>query len=94
MAKHGYVGSNSGWFSERTLCYMASGKPVVVQDTGFSQTIQTGKGMFPFKTIEQAVEGITNINKDYKYQCQAARKFVEENFASQQVLLHLLNRIF
>ena len=94
VAKHGYVVSNSGWFSERSLCYMASGKPVVVQDTGFSQAMQTGKGMFPFKTIEQAVEGINNINKDYKYQCQAARNFVEENFAAQQVLKHLLNRIF
>ena len=94
VAKHGYVVSNSGWFSERSLCYMASGKPVVVQDTGFSQAMQTGKGMFPFKTIEQAVEGINNINKDYKYQCQAARNFVEENFAAQQVLMHLLNRIF
>ena len=94
IAKHGYVASNSGWFSERTACYLASGKPVVVQDTGFSTIFETGEGLFVFNTIEQAVEGINSINKDYKYQCKAARNFVEENFAAQEVLKHLLNRIF
>lgn len=93
VAKHGYVTSNSGWFSERSLCYMASGKPVVVQDTGFSNTLETGAGLLSFKTMEEAAEAIMRINTEYAFHGRKARLIVEENFAAAKVLQSLINLI-
>jgi hypothetical protein len=93
VAKHGYIISNSGWFSERTTCYLASGKPVVIENTGFSEVIETGKGIFAFKTIEEAEESIKIINKDYKYHCAQARKQVECYFSADNVLVNLLKDV-
>lgn len=93
VAKHGYVSSNSGWFSERSLCYMASGKPVVVQDTGFSSIFPTGNGLIAFNTIEDVLQGIELINSNYNAHCRQARLFVEEYFDSGKVLNHLLHNI-
>ena len=56
VAKHGYVVTRSGWFSERSACYLASGRPVVVQETGFSDCLQTGLGIVPFCTPEEALQ--------------------------------------
>lgn len=93
VAKHGYITSNSGWFSERTLCYMASGKPVLVQDTGFSKIIETGAGLLGFKTMEEIAEGIARINKDYAFHCQKARLIVNEHFSSDKVLTAMLHLV-
>lgn len=93
VAKHGYVMSNSGWFSERTLCYMASGKPVVVQDTGLRHLFETGTGLMVFTTLEQAIESIQKINGNYKHHCRKARDLVAENFNSTTVLTNLLHQV-
>ncbi|HVF97348.1 MAG TPA: glycosyltransferase [Flavisolibacter sp.] len=93
VAKQGYVISNSGWFSERTLNYMASGKPVVVQDTGFSAFLPIGEGLLPFTNIEEAVVQLKKANTDYATHAKAARKFVEEHFEAGAVLQALLSQI-
>jgi hypothetical protein len=93
VAKQGFVSSNSGWFSERSLCYMATGRPVLVQDTGFTQLFETGNGLFAFKTKEEAIESMERINKNYHFFCSEARKFVQNHFEATQVLKHLLERI-
>jgi hypothetical protein len=93
VAKHGYVISNSGWFSERTLNYMATGKPVVIQDTGFSEFLPSGKGLMAFTSPEEAIEGIKEVNADYRLHSGAARKIVEDHFESKLVLSSLLKHL-
>jgi hypothetical protein len=93
VAKSGYIKSNSGWISDRTVCYLASGKPALVQSTGFEWVLSTGKGLLTFKSIEEAVEGIETINKDYLMHCHAARQIAEEYFNSDIVLNFILERV-
>jgi len=93
VAKEGYVSSNCGWFSERTLNYMASGKPVVVQDTGFSSFLPTGEGLLPFANLEEAVNGMENANADYKKHAKAAKEIVAGYFTAGSVLQALLSRL-
>ncbi len=90
VAKHGYVVSRSGWFSERSASYLASGRPVLIQETGFSDWLQTGAGVISFNTPEEALAGIEEINSRYEFHCQAARAIAQEYFDSRQVLLRLL----
>lgn len=92
VAKHGYVVSSSGWFSERSAAYLASGRPVVIQDAGFSKWLETQAGVIPFNTPEEALAGIDEINRRYEFHCQAAREIAAEYFAASQVLPHLLER--
>lgn len=94
IAKHGYVAARTGWFSERSAGYLASGRPVVLQDTGFSKWLQIGKGVIAFHNEEEAIEGIKAINKDYKQHCVAARTIVEEYFNSTDVLNNLIEKSF
>src|SRR6266545_2644432 len=86
VAKRGYVKSNSGWVSDRTACYLASGKPALVQSTGFEWRLPTGRGLLTFRTVEEAVAGIESINRDYLSHCHAARRIAEEYFNSDIVL--------
>jgi hypothetical protein len=81
----------NAWISDRTLCYLASGKPVVVQHTGPSSFLPNGAGMFRFSTLEEAAEALAAINADYQKHCQAAREIVETYFDSKQILERLLN---
>lgn len=90
VAKHGYVVSRSGWFSERSACYLASGRPVLIQDTGFSDWLQTGAGAISFSTPEEALAGIEEINSRYEFHCQAARAIAEEYFDARKVLPRLI----
>ena len=92
VAKNGYVKTQSGWFSDRTVCYLASGRPVLVQDTGFSKHLPTGRGLVAFSTLEDAVRGIESINADYAAHCAAARTLAEERFAAPKVLHSILER--
>ena len=92
VAKRGYVKSNSGWLSDRTACYLASGKPALVQSTGFEWRLPTGKGLLTFHTVEEAVAGIESINRDYLRHCEAARRMAEEHFDSDVVLSGILAR--
>ena len=92
VAKGGYVKTRSGWFSDRTVCYLASGRPALVQDTGFSRHLPTGRGLLAFTTMEEAVRGIESINADYAAHCAAARQLAEEKFAAPKVLQSILER--
>lgn len=93
VAKSGYVRSNSGWVSDRTACYLASGKPAVVQSTGFECRVPTGKGLLSFRTIEEAVADIQAVNSDYLRHCQAARELAERHFSSDVVLGAMLEQV-
>jgi hypothetical protein len=90
IAKHGYVAARSGWFSERTCCYLASGRPAVVSDTGWSEWLPTGEGVFGYTTAAEAARAIEAIRADPERHGRAARKFVEEHFAAAEVCDALL----
>lgn len=90
VAKHGYVVSRSGWFSERSAGYLASGRPVVVQDTGFSDWLPTGRGLIAFSNPEEALAGIDAVSADYPSHCAAARRLAQEYFGHEAVLTGLL----
>ncbi|MFQ5665351.1 MAG: glycosyltransferase [Candidatus Binatia bacterium] len=90
IAKHAYVASKSGWFSGRSAAYLALGKPVVVQDTGFRQYYPTGEGLLCFRTMQEAVAAIAELESDYTRHCEAARALVEREFAAELVLTQLL----
>jgi hypothetical protein len=82
----------NAWMSDRSLCYLASGKPVVVQNTGPSLYLPDGEGLLRFSTTEEAITAIEAINRSYPHHCKAAREMAEEYFDSQKVLAKLLNR--
>ncbi|MFC1680732.1 glycosyltransferase [Pseudomonadota bacterium] len=90
VAKHGYVISNSGWFSERSACYLANGRPVVLQNTGFSDWMETGSGVLPFDNPDEAVSALEEISGDYASHCKAARQVAEQYFDSQKILRGLI----
>lgn len=93
VAKHGYVASRSGWFSERSAAYLASGRPVVTQDTGFSHWLETGLGVLRFETPEEALNGIREVCNCYEVQSRAARRIAEEYFDAKKVLPKLLSDV-
>lgn len=92
VAKQAYVASNSGWFSDRTVRYLASGKPALVQDTGFSENYPVGEGLLAFSSLDEAVAGAASIARDYERHCQAARRLAEDRFDSDKVLGDLVER--
>jgi hypothetical protein len=85
-----YVETESGWFSDRTARYLASGKPALVQDTGFRRAYPTGCGLVPFRTLEDAVRGAELIARNYETHARAARAIAEEFFDSDKVVSQLL----
>lgn len=85
-----YVDTNSGWFSDRTVRYLASGRPALVQETGFSQRIAAGEGLVPFTTLGDAAEGAQRILRDYPAHAAAARAVAERYFDSDKVLSQLV----
>jgi hypothetical protein len=91
VAKHGYVTARSGWFSERSAVYLASGRPVVIQETGFSDWMQTGSGVIPFDSPNEARDGIEDVLGRRAFHCRAARELAEEYFDSRKVLGRLLD---
>jgi len=93
VAKDQNIRLRSGWFSERDACYLASGKPVVAQDTGFGNILPTGEGLFAFTTMAEALAAIETINADYQRHCKAARSLAEEYFTAQTVAARLLTDI-
>jgi hypothetical protein len=92
VAKHGYVITRCGWFSERSAAYLASGRPVVVQDTGFSSWLETGSGVIPFKAPDETLAGVEEISRRYDYHCQAAREIAQEYFDASKVLPAVIER--
>ncbi len=93
IAKSGYVASRCGWFSDRSVCYLVSGRPVLAQDTGFREHLPTGVGLLAFETIDDVLAGIDAINGDYENHRRAARAIAEEYFDSDIVLTRLLEKI-
>src|SRR5262245_40383023 len=90
-AKPSCVRLQNAWVSDRTLCYLASGKPVVVQDTGPSSFLPDCEGMFRFRTAQEAARAFDTINADYEHHCRAARKLAETCFDARQVVRKILN---
>jgi hypothetical protein len=93
VAKNVYVATRSGWFSCRSVCYLAAGRPVVIQDTGFSEVIPTGDGLLAFSNLEEAIAGLDAVERNYAHHQAAARHVAEEHFGSERVLRHLLDCI-
>jgi hypothetical protein len=90
IAKNAYVKSRSGWFSDRSAHYLAAGRPVLAQSTGFEGLLPTGDGLVTFSTVEEAVAGIESINGDYDRHCRAAREFAREHLDFRRVLTRLI----
>jgi hypothetical protein len=93
VAKSGYVLSRCGWFSDRSACYLASGRPVLAQDTGFPRFLPTGEGLLAFADTDSAVAGIEEIRSGYERHSDAARAVAEAHLDSDRVLTALLDRV-
>ena len=90
VAKHGYVEGKTGWFSCRTACYLAAGRPAVVQETGWSRHLPSNGGVIPFTTLEEAVEGLAEVERNYSKHSKAAREVSLEFFDAKKVCQDLL----
>jgi hypothetical protein len=88
-----YVETKSGWFSDRSVRYLASGKPVLVQDTGLTEQLPTGEGLLVFGTAAEALRGVETIAGDYDRHARAARAIAEDCFDSDRVLGELLEQV-
>ncbi len=92
VAKQGYVVGQSGWFSCRSACYLAAGRPVIVQETGFSSVLPTGQGLLAFTSLQEAMESIEQVEHGYKQHSQAAREIAETYFDATNVLNDLIEK--
>ena len=90
VAKDIYVRPRSGWFSDRSACYLAAGRPVVTQDSGFGKFVPTGEGLFAYSTMDEAVDALARINADYARHSAAARRVARDAFGAESVLARLL----
>jgi hypothetical protein len=93
VAKNLYVETRSGWFSDRSSCYLASGKPVLAQDTGLKALYPTGKGLLLFRTLDEAISGVREISGNYAAHARAAGDIAAEFFDSNKVLGSLLDKV-
>jgi hypothetical protein len=91
VAKDQNVRLRSGWFSDRSACYLAAGRPVVTQDTGFGKFLPTGSGLFAFTTMSDVLAAFEAIDSDYPRHSRAAREIAEEHFRAEKVLAKLLD---
>jgi hypothetical protein len=92
VAKDQYVRLNTGWFSDRSVCYLAAGRPVIIQETGFSDYYGNAGGLFAFSSLEEVADAVKRINADYPQQSRAARALAREHFEATTVLKSLLDR--
>ena len=95
IAKNAYVSTYSGWFSERSACYLASGRPTVLQETGFSEWLDTSSrlGVIPFTSADDALEAVTQFSSNYQKNCEVAREMAHEYFSAGKVLQNLLENV-
>ena len=92
VARDQYVRPRTGWFSDRSACYLAAGRPVITQETGFSKFLPTGKGLFAYSTMEEILAAVEAIESDYEGNCHAAREIAAEYFSAEKVVASLLAR--
>jgi hypothetical protein len=92
VAKEQYVELRSGWFSDRSVCYLAAGRPVVTQDTGFGNVLPTGRGLFAFRDMDDILAAVDAIETDYEGHRRAAREIAAEYFDARRVVGSLLER--
>jgi len=92
VARDQYVRPRTGWFSDRSACYLAAGRPVITQETGFSHHLPTGKGLFAFRTMDDILAAVDAIESDYAGHCRAARDIAAEFFAAEKVVGSLMQR--
>lgn len=92
VARDQYVRPRTGWFSDRSACYLASGRPVITQETGFSKYLPTGRGLFGFATMDDILWAVETIEADYQGNCRAAMDIAQEYFAAEKVLASLMAR--
>jgi hypothetical protein len=90
VARDQNVRLRSGWFSERSACYLAAGRPVVTQDTGFGTALPTGEGLFAFNTNDEILGAFEAINSDYDRHSRAARSIAEEYFRAETVMARVI----
>jgi glycosyltransferase involved in cell wall biosynthesis len=90
VAKDIYVRPNSGWFSDRAVCYLAAGRPVVTMRTGFTSFCPVGRGLFDYATHDEALAAIDAVGADYPGHRRAARELAGEYFAAERVIGNLL----
>lgn len=93
VCKNGFVATNNGWFSDRSAAYLASGRPVVLQDTGFSAHLPTGQGLFAVTSVEDAATAIERISAEYERHAEWARELAVEYLSAAKVLQQLLEKI-
>jgi hypothetical protein len=93
VAKSGYVASRSAWFSDRSACYLASGRPVIAQETGFSEFLPVGEGLLTFSSVEEAAAAIDEVKRDWGRHSRAARVLAAEHLDSDRVLGRLIDRL-
>jgi hypothetical protein len=91
--KEQYVAPRSGWFSDRSACYLAAGRPVVTQDTGFGKFVPTGRGLFAYATLDEAAAAIDAIATRYDHHAAAAREIAQEYFDAERVIGRMLEQI-
>jgi hypothetical protein len=92
VARDQYVRPCTGWFSDRSACYLAAGRPVITQETGFSKFLPTGRGLFAFTTMDDVLAAVDAIEGEYEAHCRAAREIAEEYFAAEKVVGSLMAR--
>ena len=92
VPKNGYVKMRGGWFSDRSVCYLAAGRPVLIEDTGLSDWLPVGEGVVTFRDLKEAAAGVNRINDDYERHRRAARGLAENVFSTERVLPALLER--
>jgi hypothetical protein len=90
-AKGGYVGTRSGWFSDRSTCYLAAGRPVVLQSTGFEDVLPVGEGVFAVSDVEQAAAAMAEVRGDYERHARAARELAREFFDAERLMARMLS---
>jgi hypothetical protein len=92
VARDQYVRPRTGWFSDRTACYLAAARPVITQETAFSKFLPTGRGLFGFSTTDDILKAVDAIESDYAGHCRAAREIAAEYFAAEKVVGSLMER--
>jgi hypothetical protein len=92
VARDQYVRPKTGWFSDRTACYLAAGRPVITQETGFSGILKCDKGLYGFTTMDDILTAVDAIESDYAGNCRVAREVAAEYFAAEKVVGDLMQR--